>query len=838
MVTTKLSTKQDNRFNKVQFSLKWKIVTILSVILIIINGSILIHTYNSLDQQFVSQQEQLLYKQQSENDRLIAQTYRRLVDFVDIFSMFSQNNSELTVKKSLDSQWLNIQILFDIKSALLLNIDKETVGQWGEPFESQVDEIVDLAIKNQQPTSRFFCRYSCSFYLASPILEPDGKISILVVSHSVANWLINLKEASGAETGIISVKQFMPNHVGLGLGDKILPQWNANIIGLTNPKSSYPFIQQVAEAHSLEVATKQSNFIENGNKSINVKFLPLDTKSQYYPAYLVLINDITDSRNKITDGVYKALVIAIIGIFVTLTFILLSLWRPINRLSILSRTLPLLARGRFKKVQAILLQGKRKPVLHDELDTLDDTALSLTGQLQSLEKEVKIREDILKRNALYDELTGLANRRLFMDRISQNLTKINRNQEQFAVLFIDLDLFKRINDSLGHDQGDRLLLEVASRLKQCVRDTDTVARIGGDEFTVLIKHLDNTQRAGYIAEKILNELRKPIILLNKQFTVTASIGISIAPDNGEDPETILRNADLAMYKAKGFGRDHYHFYTAAMNSDAHDKMELENDLREALENDEFFLQYQPQICLNNAGIIGLEALLRWNSPKRGLVPPYLFIDALEDTGLIVPLGEKILDMAAKQAKLWSKLDIGKFKVAVNLSARQFRDPNLVKCIQSTLSKYHLDSDYLEMEITESMLMDDIEEAIDKLHQLKLLGLSLSIDDFGTGYSSLSYLKQFPVDILKVDREFVKDIPNNESDMAISSAVIAMAHKLGMVVVAEGIETIEQIAFLKQNDCEMGQGYIFDKPLDANEATDRLIKNNYMKKINKAATAQL
>jgi diguanylate cyclase (GGDEF)-like protein len=719
-----------------RFSLKWKIVTILSVILIIINGSISIHTYNSLDQQFEAQQAQLLAKQKQENKRLITQTYQRLGDFVEIFSMFSQQDKgKGSIKSSIDKQWFNIQILFDIKSALLLNTKKELIGEWGEPFESQVDELVERVIKEQQPISRFFCRFSCSFYLASPILEPNGSISILVVSHSVANWLIGLKEASGAETGIISVKQFMPSHVGLGMGDKILPVWNANVIGLTNPEASFNVIKQLSTKKSLTVATNQNNFLRVGDKSINVQFLPLDTKSEDYPASLVLINDITESREKITQGVYKAIAIAVIGILVSLAFILISLWRPINRLSILSRTLPLLARGRFTKVKSILNQGMRKPLLHDELDTLDNTALTLTKQLETLEEEVKIREDILRRNALYDELTGLANRRLFMDRIAHTLTKIGRTKESFAVLFIDLDLFKRINDTLGHAQGDELLLEVASRLKNCVRETDTVARLGGDEFTLLIPHLNNTQRASHIAEKILEELRKPITLLNKQFIVTASIGISVAPENGDNPETILRNADLAMYKAKGFGRDHYHFYTEAMNSDAHDKMELENDLREALDNNEFYLQYQPQVCLGSSRIIGLEALLRWNSAKRGLVPPYLFIDALEDTGLIVPLGEKILEMATKQAKEWSQLNIPPIKVAVNLSARQFRDPNLVNCIRQLLEKYQLDSHYLEMEITESMLMDNIDEAIEKLHELKLLGLTLSIDDFGTGSSS-------------------------------------------------------------------------------------------------------
>jgi diguanylate cyclase (GGDEF)-like protein len=818
--TTKGDTKKKNRF----FSLKWQILIAVSMILIIINGFITLITYNNLNEQFIAQQSQLMSFQKKESEKMTQQVFQRLEDFGEILSLLSSTNSAKgSIKDSLDQHWGHIQLLFELRSAKLLNMQKETLGEWGENFSRTIDAMVQQAIDEQRPAKQFICNLDCQFFMAAPVLDKQGETFILIVSHSIADWLIHIKDSTGADTGVISVRQGFSTNAEPEFSERLLPNWNSHIIGLTNAATNYDYLAELSKYITIKDAESQNNYIIKNTKNLNILFLPLKVQDLVNPAYLVLINDISSTRQKVDSGVIKAIIISISGVLITALFMLLSMWYPIKHLTTLSTTLPLLATGNFSQVKKSLIKRNSSQGVEDELDILDNATIQLTQQLESLEREVKIREKALTKNALYDELTGLANRRLFMDRISVALKNLVRDKSKFGVLFLDLDQFKRINDSLGHDQGDHLLLEVAKRLSYCVRESDTVARLGGDEFTILLNNLEDNHDATNVALKILNSLRTPVLLEGKEVIVTTSIGIAIAPENGKEPETILRNADLAMYKAKGKGRDNYHYYTISMNADAKELLALENDLRNAVEMREFELYYQPQIDLKSGIILGAEALLRWNSPKRGFVAPYLFIDALEDTGLIVPLGEQIMEMACEQAKTWNQLNIGDIKVAVNLSARQFKEPLLTQFITETLENIKLNSRFLELEITESMLMDDIQVTIERLQELKLLGLTLSIDDFGTGYSSLSYLKQFPVNILKVDREFVKDIPHNKSDMAISSAVIAMAHKLNLRVVAEGIETKEQLKFLQKNDCEIGQGYYFGKPMPVDEMTELLLK---------------
>jgi len=817
---TRSNTIKKNSF----FSLKWKTLIAVSLILIIINGFITLINYNSLNEQFITQQNNLQSLQKKESEKLTRQVFQRLEDFSEILPMLSSNNSASgSIKDSLDQHWGHIQLLFELRSAKLLDTKKKVVGEWGEQLNTTTDSIFQQVLAEQKPARQFLCNLDCNFFMATPVLNEKDETLVLIVSHSIADWLLHIKDSTGADTGIISTDQNFPEHLGVENSDRVIPSWKSHIIGLTNATTNFNYLQELSKLISIKNSGLQNNYLTIKGRNLNISFLPLKAENIINPAYLILINDITRTRRQVDSGVIQAIIIAITGVLITTIFILLSMWYPIKHLTTLSTSLPLLATGNFDHVKKLLIRKKENSGVKDELDILDDATIELTKQLENLEGEVKVREKALTKNALHDELTGLANRRLFMDRISVALKNLERENTRFAVLFLDLDQFKRINDSLGHEQGDHLLLEVAHRLSHCVRESDTVARIGGDEFTILLNSLEDNFDPSNIALKILNSLRSPVILSGKEVIVTTSIGIAIAPNNGQDPETILRNADLAMYKAKGLGRDNHHYYTSSMNAEAQELLALENELRHAVEAREFELYYQPQVDMKSGRIIGAEALLRWNSSKRGFVAPYIFIDALESTGLIVPLGVQIMEMACEQARIWNQLDIEHVKVAVNLSARQFKDPRLLNCVTEILEDKNLDSRFLELEITESMLMDDIQDTIEKLKQLKLLGLTLSIDDFGTGYSSLSYLKQFPVDILKVDREFVKDIPNNKSDMAISSAVIAMAHKLNLKVVAEGIETEEQLEFLKQNDCEIGQGYYFGKPMPVDEMTKLLDK---------------
>jgi diguanylate cyclase (GGDEF)-like protein len=432
--------------------------------------------------------------------------------------------------------------------------------------------------------------------------------------------------------------------------------------------------------------------------------------------------------------------------------------------------------------------------------------------LEDQREENEIATSQVEHLAYYDTLTGLPNRTLFGDRLTVALSHAQRHHYKLAVLFLDVDRFKQINDSLGHSIGDRLLRTVATRIRNTIRDEDTVARFGGDEFTILIHIIGKIEDAGKIAQKVLDALSAPILIDEREFVVTSSIGISIYPLDGTDGETLIRNADTAMYRAKEAGRNAYQYYAASMNQKALEALEVENGLRRALAQSEFVLYYQPLVDVASGSVFGLEALVRWNHPQLGLLRPDRFIPAAEQSGLIVPIGRWVLRESCRQANEWQRRGY-RVVVAVNLSARQFQDPDLIRNVREALEVADLRPEFLELEITEGNAMQDVEKAIVILRQLKALGVRIAIDDFGTGYSCLSYLKQFPIDTLKLDGSFVRDI-NAPEDAQIALGVIALAHSLKLKVIAEGVETITQLAFLRDHDCDRLQGYLFSRPMPA------------------------
>ena len=415
--------------------------------------------------------------------------------------------------------------------------------------------------------------------------------------------------------------------------------------------------------------------------------------------------------------------------------------------------------------------------------------------------------------AYHDALTGLPNRPLFMDRLIVAVAQANRANQNLAVFFLDLDRFKDINDSLGHSVGDTLLKACAERIRRCVREGDTVARFGGDEFTLLIPRINTIEDAAKIAQKVIDTLHVPFLIHERELFVTASVGVGIYPSDGLDPETLVRNADSAMYRAKDQGRDGYQLYAPAMNARALERLALENQLRKALSQEELVLYYQPQLDASK-NVVGVEALIRWKHPEMGLLSPGHFIGVAEMSGLIIPIGDWTLRTACKQLKTWQRRIDDDFTVAVNLSARQFQQPNLVDGIREVIDETGIAPSSLELEITESNAMHNAENTIYTLRELKDLGVRISMDDFGTGYSSLNYLKRFPIDNLKLDQTFVRDVDTDPSDAAIVSAVIQMAHSLDLKVVAEGVEREEQLEFLRRQHCDIFQGYLFSPPIPA------------------------
>jgi diguanylate cyclase (GGDEF)-like protein/PAS domain S-box-containing protein len=430
--------------------------------------------------------------------------------------------------------------------------------------------------------------------------------------------------------------------------------------------------------------------------------------------------------------------------------------------------------------------------------------------------ERKLYQTRIEQQANYDTLTGLANRSLLNDRLSQAIRAASSYGTRLAVVFVDLDRFKYINDSLGHHVGDELLRAMAERLKATVRENDTVARLGGDEFVLLINGHGEPETVATVLERMLSDISQPWTIPQGDFNVTCSIGVALYPDDGTSAENLLKHADSAMYRAKEKGRNNFQFFTSELNALITERLELENKLRRALDRDQFALNYQPRVDMRTRKITGVEALLRWNLPDQVTVPPSRFIPVAEEIGLIVPIGKWVLRSACIQAKAWLEQGLPPVIISVNVSARQFRQDNLVTTIAQILEETQLDPRTLEIEITESTVMHDAEQFISMLGELSDLGVQIALDDFGTGYSSLSYLKRFPVDRLKVDRSFVQDIATDVDDATIVRTIIALGHNLGLKVVAEGVENEEQIEFLCQNLCDELQGFYFGKPMLASE----------------------
>ncbi|AUI69319.1 EAL domain-containing protein [Beggiatoa leptomitoformis] len=565
----------------------------------------------------------------------------------------------------------------------------------------------------------------------------------------------------------------------------------------------------------------------------SVKYLqfskPLYSPNQDYLGDLVLLADRQPFYDRIKIYTSIALIIIIISAFMAfllssrlqhiITAPILKLAKMAQRVSIEKNYALRIDPSPSKDEITFLFNG-----FNDMLSAIQERDKKLAQHNEHLERTVTNRTAELKKlnlkltyQAYHDALTNLPNRALFIKRAEQAINHAEQNNEILAMLFIDLDRFKFINDTLGHAAGDRLLQEVSKRLLACTRlPEDTVARLGGDEFTLLLRDIKEPSNAAIVAEYIIKSLTNPLCFHDQELYITPSIGISIFPKDGRDVGTLMKNADAGMYMAKRQGRNNYRFYVHSANAASAARLNMENKLRQALEFEEFEVWYQPRFDIRKGIVVGAEALVRWRSPEFSLVPPAQFIPLAEDTGLIIPIGEWVLRTACQENQRWQRAGEPPLHVSVNLSARQFIQEDLLITIEQIVSDLNMDPHRLELELTESLIMPNAEDTLETLKALKRLGMQLSVDDFGTGYSSLSYLKRFPIDTLKIDQSFIRDLNHDSDDSTLVTAIIAMAQKLRLTVVAEGVETREQLSLLSRYECDYAQGYLCGKPMPATE----------------------
>lgn len=789
-------------------SVRWKVIGLVGLLLIGLSSYFITHSERELKNLLELQRRDVFLSYQDKIEGLLDQSYDHLLQLSDIIPVLESHSSgdgAQSLDIVINQHWEYISLNWGMQSARLFDSNGQLVSAWGDSHSLEKSAAVVQVLETGEPSSRMVCSNICRQLVTLPVISPDQQFVVLEITTTLADMLRSFQQITQADIGML-----VPNHDKLN-DLRTIRAWSKRLVAMTHLEKSMATLHKAAVQFPFESLQRQPQVVEQGSAYYEVSLVDLATRN-LGEASFIIIEDMSRQHQQINEARQEAIQTALTAIILSGLLFIFAFWGTVSRLRGHAEILPVLADRDFKLIREKLENNQQWRLFRDELDVLDEAELRVADQLEEMQLQITRDTQQLESLALYDSLTQLANRHHIFKEIQSAIKECENTDLYFGLLYLDLDNFKRVNDSLGHTVGDELLKVAAKRLQAGVREHDVVARLGGDEFCVLVKHLKRREDSGRVAEKILAVLAEPLKLETAEFTISASIGIVTIPDHGMSTGQLLQNADIAMYRAKAKGRSNYQFYDSSMSVIASERMALETELRKAIAEHQFELHYQPQIELHSGKIVSAEALVRWQHPERGMIPPDDFIPLLEETGLIIPLGEWIIKEACMAAKKWIGADGKPINIAINLSPRQFVDPNLPTIIRDAVIESGLLSSQVEIEITESMVMSNIEESNKLLKYLQDLGVRVAVDDFGTGHSSLAYLKKLDIDVLKIDRTFVQDIPDDENDKAIVAAIIAMAHELKLGVVAEGIESLEQEAFLKQHGCELGQGYLYSKPL--------------------------
>lgn len=801
---------------RLSVSVSSKLLCLILTLLLFISAGYSWYSLNRLSGEFTQHQEKSLYQEKQQFSLHVGQLKSQLMAWFESFSDINQMQNKGDFEQfsaSLAKQVNGLQMHFNINDVWFIN-DQDVLFKTSE-VNSLVKENTAQVLLSQKPMEQIYCEQVCLQLISIPLLNYKGEVGVITVTASLLDILYSLKNVLKRDVAILKIaKNNSGNEIKvLSTSDTSLTE---HLLALSKEKDS--FISLAKEGQLLEL--KSNSFLLN--------FLTL-SESDDNLFVLALIENVTELKQK--NSRYRdQFLLSIFVVFISVAILIYFIITPFtSRLLMLSQALPKLAKKEFIEFRSLKLS--RNSVFKDEFDTLAEATDTLSLELEKLNLDVEQKTKELENIAMYDLLTGLPNRNMLNFELKKQLSKLTYGEDRVALLFLDLDDFKKVNDSHGHNEGDRLLIEAASRILASVRNVDLVCRFGGDEFVVILNRVITSYEVKQIADKILEQFREPIKIDSSIFYVSTSIGIVITDDVEIKADTLISYADIAMYEAKNAGGGQYHVYHKDMYQRVAHRVYMENEVRQALLKGQFSLSLQPQIMAKSKKLYGFEALLRWQHPERGMISPDDFIPILENSEHMIDLGYWVIRRCFEIMRTFVASGLNDTRIAINLSAAQFADPALKGYLQSLLSEFNLSPKYFELELTEQTLVKDINLTIDVMNELKALGFSFAIDDFGTGYSSLSYLKRMPVDVIKIDKSFVFGMLENKADNQIIMSTIAMVQNLELIVVAEGVESRAQLRALTEQGCDIIQGYFFSKPIperDLFSFVDKHIENGYWK----------
>lgn len=739
----------------------------------------------------------------------------RMITLIDVISRkkgtYSNNLNELQQSLSDLSEYLTLN--FQVESLLLFD-EVGVVGTPNRPIDNTIERLVDTTRATFESRSLLVCDNVCTHYISIPVMADSDTIPIIVVSTSMRELLYLFSRATDVhKVAIVQAKKMPAGKTKLAV---------ASQVAAANRQYLQSLFEVLPEQWRIDDLVIKGLNVVLDNQQLLVSLLPFDHASGDHP-YLLIVQDVSAMvrQNEQYQYVVISSAIGLFLLFSSLLYVFLNQYRI--RLLNVSERLPMLAEHKFKEFYTIAAKRRKSPIFRftDELDVVEEAANNLARQLESFDGQIAINTAKLEKMAMFDVLTGLPNRNMLTFQIEKQLASSIRDDRLVALMFMDLDDFKKVNDSHGHDVGDKLLKAAAMRISRPIRDSDIASRFGGDEFVILLSNIESKQHVDKVAQKIIDEFIDPIIVDGVTFYVSISIGIAITSHSRATPVELLRHADIAMYEAKAKKGAAFKVYDATMNLKVMQKVELESEAREALRDNQFSLAFQPQIEMHTGKLIGFEALLRWYHPKKGHISPAQFIPLLENTSFMLELDYWVIARSTRIVRDFKNSGYPDIKIAINLSAGQFLDPTLPEFLQQQIIKNDIAPNQVCLELTETVLVSDIKRATSIMRTIREMGCMLAIDDFGTGYSSLSYLKSLPADYIKIDRSFVANIASSADDRNIVHSTISMVCNMGMQVVAEGIETSEQYELLCHFDCHIGQGYLISKPISETNIWDVL-----------------